>query len=230
MKNLLVLLLFIAPFFSISQTKGDIGFIYNTFSLNRINLDYRKPIGEKYKFKIGAVIGTNSSTFNEPKNIVFGSDSLITFQDNVFSANQFSLKIGAERKLGESMFSIGTDLLFSYRDEKKWIYEYNYLHNDSLNNWQLQTANNSNGYGFNNTTNSKVRRGYFVPQLQFYLSMDIPVVSNLYLNLFVGGVFSFPIFINESQKNDPFNDYPIPTNVNTFEMSNQAGIGLRYAL
>lgn len=226
MKTLFILL-FITPFLSISQTKGDIGFIYNSYNLNRINIDYRKPLGEKYKLVIGGVIGSLNTGYWSKGDLVYGSDSLITFRNSISSSFQVGLKIGAERKLSK-LFSIGTGVMLAYRDQKNNISKTNYVFNDSTNTWDID--NNTSMYGFDNSNISKVRRAYFVPQLQVSFSMDLPIVERLYLNLFIGGLFSFPVFMSESQKNDPFKDYQTPSKTTNFEMSNQAGIGLRYAL
>jgi hypothetical protein len=228
MKTFVLLLVLISPLLSIAQEKGDVGFIYNTYEYNRINLDYRKTINKHYKLKLGIVGGQYSGrpTFNP--NIFYGSDSLITYKFFAKSTSQIGLKIGGERKLQQSIFSIGADVLLSYRDEKNFIYKSNYVFDDSLKRWELESTN-KNGYGFKNPNNPKVRRSYFVPQVQFSFSMDLPIVQNLYLNMYIGGLFAFPILINESEKYDPFNEYEKPKNISTFDMTSQAGLGVRYA-
>ena len=228
MKTLIIIVALLSFYTLNAQQNRDFGFIYNTYNLNRINLDYRQLLGEKYKLKIGAVIGQGASSPFNKGDIVFGSDSLITYRYNVHNTTQFSLKIGGERVLGNSIFSIGADVLLSYRDEKNYIHYSDYVYDDSLKLWKDYSEYNPNGMGFKNPDNSKVRRGYFVPQLQFSFLMDVPITERLYLNLFVGGVFSFPIFIKESHKYDPLNELTLPTSLTTFEMSSQAGIGLRF--
>jgi hypothetical protein len=228
MKRLVPLLVICLPLFSIAQERGDLSFIYNTYNYNRINLDYRKTINEHYKLKLGIVGGQYglSPTFNQ--NIYYGSDSLITYKFFAKQASQIGLKIGGERKLQQSIFSVGADVLLSYRDEKNYIYKSNYVFDDSLKIWKPESTT-QNGYGFNNPNNPKVRRSYFVPQIQFSFSMDLPIVQNLYLNMYIGGLFAFPIFINESEKFDPFNEYVTPKKTSTFDMTSQAGLGIRYA-
>lgn len=228
MKALLIILVFLSFNTLNAQNNRDLSYIYNSYNLNRINLDYRQSINEKYKYKIGLVIGQGASSPFEKGDIVFGSDSLITYRYNVYNTTQFSLKIGGERVLGNSIFSIGADVLLSYRNEKNYIYYSDYIYDDSLKIWKDNTAYNPSGMGFDNPNNSKVKRGYFVPQLQLSFLMDLPIVDRLYLNLFVGGVFAFPILVNESKKYDPLNELILPTTLTTFEMSSLAGMGLRF--
>ena len=213
-----------------AQQKSDISLVYNTTQFNRLNIDYRLPIKEIYKLRFGVNIGTvNNYNFFDSGQYIYASDSLITKRFNAANTSQFGLKFGIERQMTKnSIFSLETDFMVSYRNEKLWIYNTNYIFNDTTNNWISDDFYNNSyqekTYDFEG--NSKLNRKYIVPQVQLNFVMNLPIVEDVYLKLFVGGLVGFPILINESNKFDPNNEFVPATDIQTFEMTSQAGIGL----
>ncbi len=231
------LLLSITSSFVIAQHKADIGFIFNTFKFNRINLEYRTPIRDNYKLKFGVTIGqSNDFSDKSPNNYyTFANDSVITLRKRNYTNFQGGFKIGIEHQLGSnSMFSFGADLNVAYRNEKVWLYDEHYLHIDSSNNWVheafIYPENFYSNSNYDNPLTTKINRTYIVPQLQFNFLIDIPVTKDLYLNLFVGGLIGIPFVLDEKNKFDPNNELPSLKDVYVFEMTSQAGLGFRYSI
>lgn len=218
---------------SFSQNKADISFIYNSTSTNRINIEYRLPIKEQLKLTMGVVIGSNNNFGNvNHSRYIFVSDSIITRRVNAYTTFQSGLKIGFDRLLMNPLFSFGADFLIAYRKERLWIYNDSYIHIDSTNSWVPGYHSNYEAYHpeYNFSGNSKVKREYIVPQLQLTFSMNIPIVEGLFLNLFVGGLASSPILIKESSLFDPGSEFTPSGKLQKFEMTSQAGMGLRFSL
>lgn len=239
MKKLFLIIITVCLLSNITfaQNRRDIGFVYNTFSFNRINIDYRTPKSDMYKLKFGFTIGQSNSFNDESSNsyYTFANDSIITKRQRSFTNFQSGFKVGLERRLGSSnMFSIGADFIIAYRNERVWLYDNNYLYVDSLNIWTPEyTVYPENYYlktDYYQPLVTKVNRTYIVPQLQVNFLMDIPISKDLFLNLFIGGLFGTPILLQEKNKYDPQNELPSLKNVHTFEMTSQAGIGLRYSI
>lgn len=226
LSKLVIAFLFLFTFnlISFGQKKSDFGLIYNSNELLRLNLEYRTDIKENWKLKLGYAQGAASSSFwNSNGEITLVSDSLIIERFKYRQKLQFTLYSGFERRLKESMFSVSGDLLLSYLNVKDGYYNQNTeLQEDGS--WQDLLSVSPNDYQIR----SLRKTNYINPGLQFKFSMDIPIEDVLFLHLFVGQIFSTPIYLNEKIIDDPLNEFDSQKNNFTFNTTSQAGIGLRY--
>jgi len=234
MKINLLILFFLSVYVSMAQERADIGVIFNSHQLNKVSIDFRKPLeNESYKLIVGASIGSKyGSLYGYNSRIIFGNDSLIMYRNSPYKQFQGSLKFGMDKRLADSFFSIGANFIFSYRDEKIWFYNEKYFYIDSTNLWVPEYQAYPHSYespSFESSLVSKLRRGYFVPQLQFNFSANIPLNDQLLLHFFVGQLIASPIQVSETQKVDPLNEFST-AKVQIFEMSTQAGLGVRFLL
>ena len=58
-------ILFVGSFLIHAQTEvnADIGILYGSHELYRMNIAYRKSINDKYKLRLGAILGSSNGSF-----------------------------------------------------------------------------------------------------------------------------------------------------------------------
>jgi hypothetical protein len=206
------------------QKKSDIGLIYNSNELLRLNLEFRTDIKEKWKLKLGYAQGAATSSFwNSNGEITLVSDSLIIERFKYHQKLQFTLYTGFERRLKESMFSFSGDLLLSYLNIKDGSYNQNTeLQEDGS--WQDLLTVSPNDY----QVRSLRKTNFINPGVQFKFSMDIPIEDVFFIHLFVGQTISTPIYLNENIIDNPLNEFTPQPKSFILNSTSQAGIGLRY--
>lgn len=75
---------------------------------------------------------------------------------------------------------------------------------------------------------SRVTRHYLTTNLRAGAAMNVPIGKLFLLNLYVGGSFGLPIYMGETNKVGPEEDFKgVPI---TFDVFTNAGIGLRYKI
>ncbi|MFT5819948.1 MAG: hypothetical protein ACI8ZM_001173 [Crocinitomix sp.] len=218
-------LLFLVP--SIAQEKGDIGLIISSSRYNKSALEYRKPFGEKYHFRIAATYGERGSYYWGTNNqIISVSDSIVLERNLYKNSYQTGLRFGAERQFGNSMFSIATDLSIDYRQSTS-VYRTNakYLQGDGT--WGSNSTSPTIYTPFDNPTNSRITRHYLSPGARISLNMNIPLGKAFLLNLSASGTFGLPIYMGATQVQDAEGNF-IGTPPAIFNFDTHLGIGLRY--
>lgn len=217
-------LLFVLP--SIAQEKGDLGILISTSETARISLEYRKPIGEKYKFKIGLTQGsTGLNNWGYDGQIVAISDSAVSERNFYKSGSQSGLRIGAERQFGNSMFSIGGDLILGYKNERStYRYSVKYLQEDGS--WNQHSVS-SYDPAIEGNLNSSITRHYLVAGARISINMDVPLGGGFLLNLSAASNLGMPIYMGASNVSDP-NDFFLGTPPFSIDLTSTFGIGVRY--
>lgn len=220
----LIGLLFLVP--SNAQEKGDLGLLISTSRYNKLALEYRKPFGEKYHFRLAATYGAIGSNFwYNNGEIISVSDSIVVERNFYNNGYQTGLRFGAERQFGNSMFSIATDLSADYRQSRS-VYRTGaaYLQEDGT--WG-PGPNSTLFYHFDDPSNSRITRHYLVAGARFSLNMNVPLGKSFLLNLAASGTFGLPIYMGATRVQDPLGDF-IGTPPSIFEFNTHFGIGLRY--
>lgn len=223
----LLILLAGANCFSYAQAEGDIGILIAADEEFRFGIEYRKPINERLRYKIGVTQGASG-------NVLSPNYELYELTDSTFSTRHFSnqittvnLRLGLERNLGISIFSIGFDLNLGYqniqsaRTNRNWI-----LNNAGI--WE-----ETNYLGFfqesNELLNSQITRHYFTPTARLSLNMDAPLGKGFILNFSFAGNFGVPIYMGATNVVDPLTEYVgVPASV--FNWGSYLGAGLRYVI
>ncbi|NOQ70586.1 MAG: hypothetical protein GQ574_01205 [Crocinitomix sp.] len=222
----LIGLLFLIP--SNAQEKADFGFAISTSQYNKFTLEYRKPFGEKYHFRLAAAYGeSNYYLWQQQGEIISVSDSIITKRNYLKNGFRTGLRFGVERQFGNSMFSVGTDLSLNYwQSNSAYQYSSTYLRDDGT--W----SGNSLFPGFqpsDDPNNSRISRHYVVPGVRLSLNMNIPIGNSFILNLAGSGIFNVPLYMGATQVDDPlglFNYIP----QRWLDFNTNASIGLRYII
>jgi hypothetical protein len=142
--------------------------------------------------------------------------------------NNASVRIGADRQFGNSIFSIGADLILLYKSRLSYYYNEEYtIDSTGMNPPQYY----SNYASFNDFTMYKVH--YLGAGLQITGKMDVPINERFSLNLFAGPAASLNTSFKINNIVDPndelefLNDQP---RISTLDFNLVAGIGLKFAV
>lgn len=207
--------------------KNDIGFIISTNSQIKIGLEYRLNINDHWQLRLGGFYGSrNSYPFNDGQ-VIEVSDSLITNRRHQFRTNYMTLEIGGQRRFRSSMFSLSTDLLFTYNNSRE-TYSNNYTVLDSTGEWNHASYNLiSSSFPDLSGSNAQVIRHYLSPQLVVGVLMDIPINSRFAFSLGISGIAGTNIFIQSTDEVDPLNEFNDPAQF-SFNFSTSVNAGIRY--
>ncbi|MFT5819946.1 MAG: hypothetical protein ACI8ZM_001171 [Crocinitomix sp.] len=223
----LLILLTSANCFSYAQSLGDLGIVIAADEEFRIGIEYRKPINEKLRYKIGVTQGGSGDVLSPNYELYEMADS--TFSTRHFSNQTTStnLRLGFERNLGISIFSIGFDLNLGYQN----------IQSDRVNrNWALnnmgvweETSYTAFFQGNEELLSAQITRHYFTPTARLSLNMDAPLGKGFILNFSISGNLGVPIYMGATNVIDPLTEYVgVPESV--INWSNYLGVGLRYAI
>ncbi len=201
-----------------AQRTSDIGILFSTDNESRLTLEYRKPIWEKYNLKFGATIGNQHSSLFAPWAISQSSDSLILFHRTNTNGNEYNLKLGIERSIRSSPFSVGLDLLLGYKDEYQTTsVRYYSLHSSGK--WDYTYFGENDASTSNpkiDTTFGQLTYQYFKPALQLNLGLDLPLAKRFTVNL--SYQYAVGLLVNFSGTK----------NNNKFTFNSRFNVGLRY--
>lgn len=224
--------LFLISANGIAQERFDIGTLISTSDQSRLAFEFRKPMGEQYKLRLGLTYGTQFDYFGSWANteIVSASDSMVVERIRDSRFTQGGIRVGAERRFKTSMFSIGADLNVNYRNQRKQNFNrINELDEDG--NWTTSWFD-TDGAGntiLEDLTRSQITRHFLVPSLRVSFNMDIPLGKSFLLNLFVANSLGAPIYLGATDVNDPVGDF-IGTPPSVIDFDTQFGAGLRYQI
>ena len=226
MKLSAFLLLSLIGSFSIyaqTETNSDIGLMYGYHDLYRLNFEYRKPLNNKWKLRLGVMAGaSHNNPWYNSSNIISASDTLVIERFRTEDKTQFTFFAGTEKKLRQSIFSISADLLFSYLQINDGYYSKERAVNNN-NEW-LTIPNYSNiSPSISNRT-----KNFLNPGVQLKFAMDLPIKERFILHASIGGIMSSPIYLNETIQDDPLSEFKPHTKTTIFNLTNQANIGIRY--
>lgn len=233
MKNLrtpiLVLTLMVTTnTFSQDNFKHDIGMTLTSYNNQRVGIDYRLGLNEHWKFRTGAFYGAYYSNFFSTGEIVTVTDSLITHRKNQNGSNTGTLRIGAERKLGQSLFSLSADVIIGYRNSHSGYYN-NYTELDSNGIWSSQTRIQSFDFEqpLGDSTRSQIKRHYIIPGLAIGANFNIPIKNRFELSISASGLVSTPLFLKATDITDPYGEFST-ANVSTINFNSTISGTLRY--
>ncbi len=214
--------------FGQDSLKHDIGITLSTYEHQRIGLDYRLSLNEKWKFRLGAVYGASYSNFFSTGKIVSVTDSLMTHRKHQSGSNSGTLKIGAERQLGESLFSLSADLIIGYRNSYSGYYN-NYTELDSNGNWSSQTyiPTIDLNQPLGDSTRSQITRHYLIPGLAIGANFNIPIKKRFELSISASGILTSPVFLKATNIHDPYNEFST-ANVTTIDFNSTISASIRY--
>ena len=225
-------LMLMYQFSMFSQTTSDIGIFISTVNENKLKIEYRKPLNEKYNLKLGIGYGTNySSIFSGSGDIYNATDSLIITHSKNYSESKFGLQIGLDRQIKSSPFFVGLDFIMSYKKSTYMLTERNYELNEN-GDWTYEYYNHSmnNDFGGGYSIDSiygHTNVHYIIPALQLSIGVDLPLNERFLVNLSFANSMGVAVNVGESYKSDPLNELGYLKSTVLVNRS-QFGIGLRY--
>lgn len=216
----------------------DLGVVFSTDQLNKFGLEFRNPFGESYRYKIGFTVGGRGNYF--PRESVYSaSDTTVIMTRQTSRRNQFNLRLGLERDL-KFGFSLGLDLNLAYRSQFLQRQNIGYAINEN-GTWEYAEIVSPENYDYFTDQGhvhqqvigehdfAQVNYHFLNTDLRLSLNLDVPISNHLMVHASLAGIFGTPIYLNESDRNDPKNYYP-ETPPNIFNGSVMCNVGVRYAL
>lgn len=223
--------LFSACFFVLitayAQEKGDVGIIISSLDKSRLSLEYRKPIGEQYRFKLGALYGANRPFGGDYSRIFSATDSLVVMRYTQIEDYWAGLRIGVERKLKNPICSFGLDLNLIYNNATRQHYNSDFTPNAD-GEWSGAAAFNTIPFD-ESTLNSTITRHYLDPSLRISFNIDAPIGDRLLFNFSIAASVNQPIYMGATDVIDPLDDF-IGTPSPIINLNSSINGGLRYKL
>ncbi len=202
-------------------------------------MEYRKPLGDFFRLKVGINMEEYNHYSSSP-NVVSVTDTTVFYNRRHSGSSQIGLRIGAERQLKSSIFSIGADINIHYRSRYRMQWNEVSVLTES-GNWvdgmivteegDLPHSQDHVSYNYHFVVGesgyANVRDRFLVPSVRTALNMDLPLSRMFTLHLSAAASFGLPIYMGISSEYDPNNRYEgIPAT--TFEFDTNAIIGVRY--
>lgn len=213
--------LFISIQSSYSQRVSDLGIRFSSAEFNRIIIEYRKPVGENFRFRLGASMGY---VYEYPIESIFdANDSLVVIRKKETFGNHYTLRTGFERKLTYDWLSLHADMIFGYSSITNR--NRNYFYSPDTNGvWLFSDENPFTLQDELTATsiNSVVGGGICAG-----LSFNFPVTESFILNF--SGDYTALIHFAVAQKetDDVYNEFELSSG-NVINVFASASIGLRF--
>lgn len=220
-RSILFFSVFVNSFSCFSQRHADLGIRFCTADYNRIQLEFRKPVGETYYFRTGLSLGNE---YQFPRRDIFAAnDSVVTTRQKDFYGNHYDLRLGMERKISYDWLSLHADVVFAYSAITNRNWSYYHVLDSTGTTWEITPEN---PYGPDESPTVAVT-SFISGGLALGLSFNFNVTENLMLS-FTGnytGVYRYAV--SQKETNDIYNEFEY-SSYSVFEMYPSAGIGLRY--
>ncbi len=206
-----------------SQDTKDIGILVSLEQSPRPMIEYRTPIKEGFKLKLGAYYGEQSNPFSYGGKLVEVSDDSIVERFFYSQSSIGKLMLGMEKQIKSSVFSYGADLLIGYRQSQNSYYnQTKSLTSDG--DWEFF----SNIGPFNDLNTSRITRHYITPGVRVNMAMNVPVSDRFIFNFFLANTFDFNIHLDDTEVLDPQKEFSSSSDF--AESFTSIGFGLRYVL
>ena len=220
MKKLLLVMPILFSATAFGQRSPDLTFHLSTYDDTKLALEYSVPIKDKWGINFALAYGSKHRTNTRLLN---ANDSIYADRYTNNSKNNGTFRLGTDRRIKKSMFSVGFDFLFGYSKQNidKQNTEYT---KDSLGNWGGIIYYD---FDLDDQSYAHITKHYIVPGIQLNTKMDIPIKNNFELNLSVGYTVNAPILVSETNIIDPLNELNYP-NFNVIYAAPYASMGLCY--
>lgn len=204
-----------------SQKYSDLGIRFNSADMNKIQLEFRKPVEQFSRLRFGLSMGL---VYDYPyETIVEAHDSLVVMRKKESLGNHYDFRFGLERKLTYDWLSLHADLIFAY---SSITYRNNnfFYSPDTFGVWQsydnnpFTLADDPVATSVNSVLGGGISAG---------LSFNFPVTENFILN-FTGNYNGILLFsVAHKETNDALDEFHDSSGYTGYVYIN-AGIGLRY--
>jgi hypothetical protein len=202
----------------------------------KLMIEYRHALKDKLFLVGGVSFGMSQGHYHR---MFESNDEYELNRRHGYANKDFNLRIGIDRNIKESIFSIGGNVVLGYRSREAYAY-HNYRYYDAEDEhwvtygWQDPEENEID---FNNGLSSdllrvstqKIRIGG-----QARLSAKVPIGDHFFLNGYVGGYGGVLMNVSTDIKSDPLSEadgpFGHPYGLSTLEFQVQYGAGLSYRI
>jgi hypothetical protein len=207
-----------------TQQKADIG-LFLKVPGGFPSLEYRLPVGIKYKLNIGLDYEIQSTFPSFGDKVLFASDSVVMRESVFVQELSPTIRIGIDRQLPVKYFSIGAALQLKYFNRQVDV-------------WPYETLLNSNGdwavadFGINNMGNigsSTITYHFLMPAFRGNLTAQFPLGESFLLSVYYASVVGSRFFVKETNKVDPDNSF-VEESGYSINADSFIGVGVRYVL
>lgn len=200
---------------------ADLGIRFSTEEYNRVQVEFRKPFGNFYRWRLGASYGFNY--YNPVPMVLNASDSLVTMRKKEVYGTHYDLRFGFERTVAYPWLSFHADLIFAYSivTNSNWNY---YYKPDSTSTW---AAYSLNPYTQLTEEKSTATNGVIGGGAVLGISFNLPVTKNFILNFTGNYAGIMRTSVSQKETNDIYNEFE-PSSASIFEIFPSAGLGLRF--
>lgn len=221
----------------LGQSNPDLGIVLSLNDESRYGLEYRLPKDEQFTYKLGVTHGTFISSWVS-QGIVAASDSLVVQKTIYRSNNQWEIRIGGERKIKESLFSLGADLNLGYlRHEKRQFNTPTVI--DENGNWvrgyfvesaaQIPSNNPNHNLVIGDSDYANIKQHFFLPSLRVTFNLNVPISDALVVSFSIATRFGVPVYMGATEVEN-HNRIAIGSPPTTFDIGTTAIVGLRYII
>ncbi|MDG1330853.1 MAG: hypothetical protein P8P74_00875 [Crocinitomicaceae bacterium] len=166
---------------SFAQYKYDIGLKASSYEMERLQLESRFHLNNRYSIVV--TLATGSRSYGSSSQTSFYSDSLFDLTQNHFRATSNTLKIGIQRKLGflaSDVFYAGATIGFGHEQQQNRSYTATYfVQSDSTLSGSPYLYNDWNEISSSDDLN---RTSAINAQLGISFGMDIPLTKRFSIN------------------------------------------------
>jgi hypothetical protein len=214
-----------------AQLKSDIGIRISTSRLEKIQLEFRKPVKEKYSLRFALSTGTNYTLPFFVHKTISNSDTVLVYRDaGSYITRSYNLRAGIQRNLKWNVLSVYSDLSAGYyHQSSRGGILYNVNREDGYSYTTSQpTPHVSQEYYNAQYHDSHWSADYISTGLSLGVSLDVPFYKLILgVNVQANGTMGIPV--HHRSVYDPDNDFG-DIDVVKFFWHPSAGIALRYML
>lgn len=207
-----------------AQQNAELGVRITQAPYNKIQLEFRKPLNEKYAFRSGLSVGQD---FVPTGDAIFdANDSLVTMRHKDGLSNYYDIRFGLNRVLKNSPFSLHLDFVFGYN--RNYLRNWNYSQAaDSAGNWDYSNIITFSSQAPLEGSTSDAYNHFLSGGFSFGASFDYPLGERFVLSLNLNQTFMARFQFRHTERNDIYNEFH-EGNSTLLEFYSTAGIGLRY--
>lgn len=206
---------------SAQERHADLGIRLNSANYNRIQLEFRKPVGQKYYCRLGVSLGFQ---YDFPTRDIFdANDSVVTTRQNDVFGNHYDLRFGFERTVSYDWLTFHADLIFAYSSITNRRWSYYHILDSTGTSWDYS---NTAPDGSADQTATAVN-GVLGGGLALGLSFNFPVTENFILNFTGNYTGMYRVAVSQRESNDVYNEFDF-AKTSAFEVYPSVGLGLRF--
>ena len=205
------------------QSKHDIGPIFSSDGFSRLGIEYRQALAQpQWKFKIGFTMGGETYGYRSNPLVMDASDSTVVLRYTDYAQSKQRLRLGVERQLSDSYFSVGADLNMGHYVLSE--YRHSNLLKKAEDEWSYpQVIYTQESFDY-----ASVSRHYLSTAVRLSFNLNVPISDHFLVHGSIAADLEVPYYIGESNRIDPLQDLSSAKDAIYYNFNMTGNIGLRY--